>query len=129
MLKRELMKFLKNELNLPSWALIIVGTIFWSLTMIKSGLIYSYGMGFWGANGHDGIWHIALGQSLAKGSWQMPILAGESIQNYHLGFDLLLTFIHKITFIPLVNIYFQVLPPLFALLIGIFTYLFVRSWK
>jgi hypothetical protein len=85
-------------------------------------------MGFWGANGHDGIWHIALIESLAKGSFQMPVFAGYLLQNYHIGFDLLLAILHKITFIPTVNLYFQIIPPILALLVGVLTYKFVFDW-
>ncbi|MBI3397002.1 glycosyltransferase family 2 protein [Candidatus Woesebacteria bacterium] len=97
--------------------------------MVKSGLVYSYGMGFWGANGHDGVWHIALIQSLAGGSLRMPTFAGENIQNYHIGFDLLLGLIHKITQIPVVNLYFQISPIILAILIGALTYKFVFDWQ
>ena len=82
-----------------------------------------------GPNGHDGIWHIALAESLAKGSWGMPAFAGESIKNYHIGFDLLLSAVHKVTFIPINILYFQILPPVFAVLIGTFCYFFVLEWK
>ncbi len=110
-------------------SVIVLGTISWSLTMIKSGLIYPSGMGFWGANGHDGIWHIALINSLAKGSLQMPTFAGEQLKNYHVGFDLLLAFIHKLTLVPVINLYFQIIPPLLAFFVGILTYQFVMEWK
>ena len=126
MLKKLLQAYSINKAML---FLIFMGSILWSLTMVKSGLVYSYGMGFWGPNGHDGIWHIALSESLAKSSWQMPVFSGESIKNYHIGFDLILAFLHKITFIPVVNLYFQILPPIFAVLIGFFCYLFVYEWK
>src|SRR5260221_7041140 len=105
--------------------LLVGGTISWSITMVKSGLLYPFGMGFWGANGHDGIWHIALINSLARGSLQMPTIAGESIKNYHLGFDLLLAFIHNAIRISTVNLYFQILPPVLAFLIGLSCYKFV----
>ncbi len=105
--------------------LLVVGTISWSITMVKSGLLYPFGMGFWGANGHDGIWHIALINSLARGSLQMPTIAGESIKNYHLGFDLLLAFIHNAIRISTVNLYFQIVPPVLAFLIGLSCYKFV----
>ena len=88
-----------------------------------------FGMGFWGPNGHDGIWHISLSEGLARGSWTMPVFAGETIRNYHIGFDLVLAIIHKITFIPIVNLYFQILPPIFAVLIGHLVYKFVYLWK
>ncbi len=110
------------------WLLIILGTISWSITMVKSALIYPYGMGFWGPNGHDGIWHIALSESLAKGNLTLPIFAGEYLKNYHIGFDLILGYLSKVTTIPVVNLYFQVLPVLFSILIGILSYNFIFLW-
>src|SRR5258708_10080236 len=126
MLKGALKQYLTGSF-LPL-ILILIGSVCWSITMIKSGLYYSFGIGFWGANGHDGIWHIALINSLARGSFQMPIFGGELIKNYHLGFDLLLAFIHNLTKIPMVNLYFQIIPPIFALLIGISCYFFVNAF-
>jgi hypothetical protein len=108
--------------------LVIIGTILWSLTMVKSGITYSYGMGFWGPNGHDGVWHIALARSLAGGSWEMPIYAGETIKNYHIGLDLILAVLHKLTFIPIHTLYFQILPPILAILIGLYSYRFIFIW-
>jgi hypothetical protein len=108
----------------------------WSLTMVKSGWQYSYGLGFWGANGHDGIWHLALINSLAKefpqGLWKgfsMPVFAGETLKNYHTGFDLLVVLINKLTNLPINLLYFQIIPPILALLIGILVYKFVFLWK
>ncbi len=95
--------------------------------MVKSGLTYTFGAGFWGANGHDGVWHIALAKSLARGSLDNPVFAGVRLQNYHLGFDFLLALINKLTSIPVTVLYFQILPPLFALLIGILIYKFTKS--
>ena len=108
--------------------LLFLGTASWSAALVKSGWIYPFGMGFWGANGHDGIWHIALAESLSKGSSQMPVFAGAPLQNYHIGFDLLLAFLNKITTIPIVNLYFQILPPISAFLIGFLVYEFVMTW-
>ncbi|MCJ7805575.1 hypothetical protein MUP46_02935 [Patescibacteria group bacterium] len=108
---------------------IVLGTISWSLTMVKSGLIYPFGMGFWGANGHDGVWHIALINSLAKGFFNMPVFAGEILKNYHIGFDFLVAFLHKITLIPVVTLYFQIVPPILAFLVGVLTYKFVLEWR
>ena len=111
-----------------TWFLIIIGSFVWSLTMIKSGLVYSFGMGFWGANGHDAIWHIALAESLSRGDFGMPVFAGYPLQNYHIGFDLFLAALHVLTRSNLVNLYFQILPPLFAILIGYLVYVFVVEW-
>lgn len=113
---------------LKKYLLIFLGTLSWSLTMVKSGWNYPYGMGFWGANGHDGVWHIALAEGLSKGSFQIPVFAGQILQNYHLGFDLFLAVLHLITRISTVNLYFQILPPIFAFLVGWLTYKFVFEW-
>ncbi len=109
--------------------LLILGTLSWSLTMIKSGIVYPFGVGFWGPNGHDGIWHIALANSLARGSLEMPVFAGEALKNYHIGFDLIIALLHKLTTIPTHTLYFQILPPLIAFSVGALTYFFVMQWK
>lgn len=127
MLKKVFVQFFQG-INRSGLVLILIGTLSWSLTMVKSGLEYSYGIGFWGPNGHDGVWHIALAEGLSRGSLQMPIFSGEAIKNYHIGFDLVLAFIHKITFIPISTLYFQLIPPLLAFLIGILTYKFTLKW-
>lgn len=115
--------------NLEKVFLILIGSLAWSLTMVKSGLRYDYGVGFWGPNGHDGVWHISLAKALASGSTEMPIFAGETIKNYHLGFDLLLALVNRITSIPISVLYFQIFPPIAAVLIGLLTYRFVLTWK
>lgn len=97
--------------------------------MVKSGIVYDFGMGFWGPNGHDGIWHVAVINGLSKGTLAMPVFAGENIKNYHIGFDLLLSVIHKITNIPIINLYFQIIPPVFAALVGFLVYRFVLLWR
>lgn len=127
MLKGVSKRFLPR-VNLWLILLMLAGTISWSLTMVKSGIVYGFGMGFWGANGHDGIWHIALINSLARGSFGMPVFAGSNIKNYHLGFDLILALVHVVTRIPTVNLYFQIVPPILAFLVGISCYLFVYTW-
>lgn len=96
--------------------------------MVKSGLSYPFGIGFWGPNGHDGVWHISLIESLARGSLDMPTFAGERLKNYHIGFDLLVALINKITTIPVSVLYFQILPPIMAILIGFFVYKLVFLW-
>lgn len=113
--------------------LIILGVLSWSLVMVRSGLCWdaacASGLGFWGANGHDGIWHISLIKSLARNSAEMPVFAGEKLANYHPGFDLLLAIIHKISRIPVEILYFQLTPPILAILIGLATYKFVLVWR
>ena len=97
--------------------------------MVKSGLRYSYGFGFWGPNGHDGVWHIALANGLARGSLKIPIFTGEEIKNYHIGFDLALAIFHRLTNIPVSVFYFQIIPPILAIFLGIAVYKFLIYWK
>lgn len=108
--------------------LIGLGSLSWILTVIKSGMLYHFGLGFWGANGHDGVWHVALIQSLARGSFDMPAFAGEKLKNYHIGFDLIVALIARITTIPASTLYFQLLPPVLAVLTGILIYRLVFTW-
>lgn len=101
--------------------------------MVRSGACYNAncagGLGFWGANGHDGIWHVSLIGSLAKGSLEMPVFSGQIIQNYHIGFDFLMSLVVRITNINPSTLYFQIIPPILALLIGILAYKFVYGWR
>lgn len=114
--------------NLNKNIVIFIGVIAWSLTMVKSGWLYSYGYGFWGANGYDGIWHISLINNLSKFNFQNPVFSGERIKNYHIGFDLLIGILNRATHIPVNYLYFQILPLIFSLLIGLLTYKFVFDW-
>jgi len=120
---------MKKKMLASSGILILFGSVIWSLVMMKSGLLYDFGMGFWGPNGHDGVWHIALINQLANGNWTMPVFAGESLKNYHVGFDLLVALIHKITTIPIRTLYFQIIPSIIAFLTGFLTYKFVYLWR
>ena len=91
--------------------------------MFRSGLNYDYGIGFWGPNGHDAIWHLSLINQLKQNiPPQNPIFAGEILSNYHWGYDLLVALISKITSINPSILYFQILPIVFALIIGILSY-------
>lgn len=124
------MRLLKGNLLLV--ILLLVGSFSWSLTMVKSGWVYSYGMGFWGPNGHDGIWHLALINHLASNNLNlanMPVFASETFKNYHLGFDFFAAALQKLTTVPGHTLYFQVLPPIMAFFIGWLTYRLVFLWK
>src|SRR5688572_12002374 len=96
LLKNKRSLLLRNKLLL---VLLFFGTLSWSTTTIKSGLIFDFGMGFWGPNGHDGVWHLALINHLAASNLnpliEMPTAAGAALKNYHLGFDLFVAALHK----------------------------------
>lgn len=120
---------MKKTNDLSKFILILVGSILWSLTMFRSGLPTKYGIGFFGANGHDGVWHLTVINSLSKGNLEMPVFSGSEIKNYHIGFDLVVSLLHKITTINISVLYFQILPFIFSVLIGYLVYDIVFKWK
>ena len=118
------MRLLKSNLLL---LLIALGTISWSLTMVKSGWLFSYGIGFWGPNGHDGIWHISLiNQIMDKVPPQNPIFAGMELKNYHYFYDLLIALTSFITNIPVLDLVFRFYPIIFSLILGISSYYLIK---
>lgn len=103
--------------------LFISGTFIQGLTMVRNGLSYPFGLGFWGPNGHDGVWHLALVNQVLKGfPPPHPTFSGEVLTNYHYFYDLLIALINLITRIPSINLYFQIFPVLLAFLLGILTF-------
>ncbi len=121
-----LVYFLKN--NLPLLVLVVVGSVGLSLPMIKSGSVYPFGMGFWGPNGHDGIWHLALINQLKNFSLSNPIFSGTRLTNYHFGFDLMVALLSRLTTLSPLVLYFQIAPFIMAVLIGVLTYKLVVTW-
>ncbi len=78
-------------------------------------------MGFWGPNGHDAIWHLAL---ISQINFLKPIInpiyAPEYLQHYHLGFDIFVAYVSKL--LPLFSVsdlYFRFLPLVFSICLGI----------
>jgi len=93
------------------------------IPVIRSGLLYEYGIGFWGPNGHDGIWHLSLINHIKNPfKIDMPIFAGETLKNYHPFFDILIAFLSKITFINSSFWLFQLFPLISAILFLYFSF-------
>ncbi|MDO8619205.1 MAG: hypothetical protein Q7R49_04665 [Candidatus Daviesbacteria bacterium] len=103
-------------------SLILAGTIFQTLPVLASGSLTKSGVGFWGPNGHDGIWHLALVRQLQTIVPQNPIFAGEKLQNYHYFYDLLVSATNRISTVSPENLIFRFYPILFSLCFGIGTY-------
>lgn len=123
-----LIRSVREKVNVPILAIIISGTIFQQLAVFKSGLVFPFGMGFWGPNTHDGIWHISLINQLAKGiPVQNPIFSGEILKNYHFLYDLLIALTNYITSINTIDLVFRFYPFIFSLFLGILSYYFLQS--
>lgn len=115
---------LKRDHKIFLFVLLALGVVCQSLTMVRSGLLYKFGLGFWGASGHDGIWHLALANQVLRGfPPPHPTLAGAQLTNYHYFFDFILALLNKITGVSLVNLYFQFFPIVFSGALGILSFL------
>lgn len=77
---------------------LLIGTTIQIIPTVRSGLLYSYGIGFWGPSGHDSVWHLSLINHLSN-PWliSLPIFAGEKLINYHPFFDILISLLSKTT--------------------------------
>lgn len=116
-------KFSLRKIEFLPVILVIAGTIFQTIPTIRSGLLYDVGMGFWGPNAHDGIWHIALVNQMLAGLPPLnPIFSGAYLYNYHYFYDLLIAVTSKYTTIPIIDLIFRFYPVLFSLGLGVGTY-------
>lgn len=119
---------LKIKFKFLPLLLIIVGTIFQQLPMFKNGLIFPYGMGLWGPNTHDSMWHISLINQLTRSvPPQNPIFADTTLKNYHFFYDLLVSATAFLTGVPVLDLVFRFYPIIFSLLLGIGTYYLMKT--
>ena len=108
--------------------IIIFVSAIWSLVMIRSGQLMNYGLGFWGPNGHDAIWHLSIASSFQKTfSLENPLLANTKLQNYHFFYDALLAFISRITNLSLITTYFHLMPFLISIIIATLLWFFTKQ--
>ena len=93
------------------------------IPVIRSGLNYDFGIGFWGPNGHDGVWHLSLINNLHNPlKIDMPIFAGETLKNYHPFFNILIALLAKITSINSSVWLFQLFPIITTILFLYFSF-------
>lgn len=108
-------------------ATIIIGTIFQIIPTFRNGLIFPFGMGFWGPNTHDGIWHISLINQLVKAvPPENPIFSANTLKNYHFFYDLLVAATNYLIKIPVVDLVFRFFPILFSLCLGTGSYYLIK---
>lgn len=100
-------------------------------TVVRSGFVYVYGLGLWGPNGHDAIFHLSLAEHFKRFLFSLghPQLSGELLKNYHFGFDWLTALVSKLTGISLLDLYFRLIPLLIILLIVIFLIKLLNYWR
>ena len=110
--------------------LLLLGTALQGLTMFRSGLFYNFGLGFWGANAHDGLWHLSLAGQVFRGfPIPHPTFSESLLTNYHFFYDFLLSLVNKVTFIPLSVLYFQIFPILLSFTLGFLSFWVGYLWR
>lgn len=120
--------FNTSRINIGVLLLILAGTFFQSLSMIRSGWVYDFGLGFWGPIGHDGIWHQALiNQLMEKVPPQNPGFSGTVLSNYHYFFDLLVAVTASLSKVSVLDLLYRFYPVVFSSLTGIGTYFLVMK--
>ncbi len=109
--------------KIVTFILLIFFSAFLTFPVIKSGLSYSQGIGFWGANGHDGIWHLSLINNISNiFQIPMPSFSGGQLENYHPFFDILISVLNRLTSIPSSILLFQIFPIITSLLIVYYSF-------
>ncbi|MBI3103912.1 hypothetical protein HYZ05_03145 [Candidatus Daviesbacteria bacterium] len=122
--------FAKLKLK-PNWGvlgIIFAGVVFQQLPTFKNGLSFPYGLGFWGPNTHDGLWHVSLINQLVKSvPPNNPIFAQDLLKNYHYFYDLLVAVTHYVSGIPILDLLFRFYPVIFSVLLGTGSYFLIQS--
>lgn len=102
--------------------LVILGVVFQGIAMFRSGVMYDYGVGYWGPLARDGIWHEALvNQLIKKVPPQNPGFSGNTLVDYHYFYDLLVSLISRFGVDHNFLIY-RFFPVVFSILLGVGTY-------
>ncbi|MCL4415381.1 MAG: hypothetical protein M1365_01575 [Actinobacteria bacterium] len=109
----------------------IIGIIGMVAVNAPSGFPYQDGIYFYSSHGHDGVWHLALMERMKLGAFpfQNPELAGAKLQNYHFFVDLLMSEFGRMFRFSSLDIYFRFMPTVFAILLGLSGFIFVKAWS
>lgn len=121
----------KNPLFIRNLIIGVVISLIAGFTLFRNGLIYPFGMGFWGPNGHDAIFHLSLINSFSLNllNFSHPQIAGENIANYHFLFDYLAGLIVKFSGISAIDFYFRIFPIAAGILIVVLLDRLLASWS
>src|SRR3989339_1105257 len=108
---------------------LLVCTLALSLPMVRNGLTYQFGLGFWGPSGHDGIWHLSLITHLHNPfSVKNPSFSGQSLINYHPFFDILTALVAQSLHLPESFVLFQIMPIFMSLILLYLSFLVGQSF-
>ncbi|EKD53096.1 MAG: hypothetical protein ACD_61C00157G0004 [uncultured bacterium] len=118
--------------ELPKYLVIgFIVALLTGLTLYRNGLLYPFGMGFWGPNGHDAIFHLSLIEKFSQGLTGLshPQIAGQKIANYHFLFDYLAGLAVKVFGLSSLDLYFRIFPVLAGATIIFLLDKLMKSWR
>jgi hypothetical protein len=129
----------KNGVFAPFWGLfkqkllmvfLLVGTLVEGFINFPSGFLYKTGHLYWSAQGHDGLWHVAVIEAIKQNfPPQNPLYAGESLYNYHYFSDIITAqFSRLFPFFATLDLYYRYFPFLIAFLMGLAAFTFLTTW-
>lgn len=130
--RKVILDFRQTILNKTIFLLVLaLGIIGMVAVNAPSGFPYKDGIYFWSSHGHDGVWHIALMEQMKNSvfPFQNPELTGSTLQNYHFFVDLLMSEFSRLFHFSSLDIYFRFMPVVFATLLGLTSFIFVKAWS
>ena len=116
---------INRDVKLYFYLVLLIGSISQLALIFPSGLFRNGKVQFWGAQFHDGLWHVSVAQKIKDLSLENPVYSGETIQNYHILTDFFLAFISKFTGISLLHVTYRILPLIMTIALGVLTFVLV----
>lgn len=119
---KELRQLFKNINNIVSWEslLIIVGSAAMTYLTWNSGVYYKDGLYFYGVNGGDSIYLLALiGSLISHFPPVHPGLSGVEIQGYHFFYEFLISNFVKFYNLNILDLFFRYFPLMISILFGL----------
>ena len=109
----------------------LIFSLITTFTVIRSGSLYPFGLGIWGPNGHDAIFHISLIEKFSQNPFNLshPQIAGELLTNYHFVFDYISGLASRVFNLSPVTLYFVAYPIIISLSITFLLSSLFGKWK
>lgn len=107
--------------------IIMLGVLSQAYLIFPNGLIVDQHIRFYGTNAHDGLWHVALIQSLAESfPPQLPTYSGLPLRGYHYFVDLFASELTRFLPISAFDLFFKMLPVAFSVHLGLASFALMR---
>ncbi len=112
-------------------ALLLLGTLVEGFINFPSSFPFKDGHLYWSAQGHDGLWHVSVIETMKRVfPAPNPLYAGERLYNYHYFIDVIMAEFNRIfSFFSSLDLYYRFFAFLISFLMGLAVYSFLTTWK